>query len=429
MQTMRIEAGSASMRQSSVIPVVIEQHADELATLWTSRDGLRAAGHVALRHLARFDERIAAHQDGCVVAGHDGLRVLNAQLATVSSGRLFAAGVVAFDLNDRGTVTRCLALAEAVPDARRGMTSALGWVASDRLRGIVKDMLTAQSAVLRSLGLAACRLHVVEPGPALFAGLKDSSAEVRAEAFRGAGVLGQTDLTSSLAAVVDEDAACQFWSAWSAVLLGDRGRGLNTLTNVALTAGDNRRRAFLLSCQAMSPAAAHAVLARLRVDPTQMRSLIEGAGVVGDPHYVPWLVTQMADDNLARLAGEAFTLITGADLALLDLERKPPENFRSGPNDDPDDSNVGMDADDGLPWPAQARVRAWWDANGNRFHPGVRYFMGAPLTREHCVDVLKNGGQRQRLLAAHYLCLLEPGTALFNTSARALRQQVLLAQM
>jgi intergrase/recombinase len=55
--------------------------------------------------------------------------------------------------------------------------------------------------------------------------------------------------------------------------------------------------------------------------------------------------------------------------------------------------------------------------------------MGAPVTRERCVEVLKTGHQRQRILAAHYLSLLEPGTPLFNTSAPALRQQRRLAKM
>jgi hypothetical protein len=64
-----------------------------------------------------------------------------------------------------------------------------------------------------------------------------------------------------------------------------------------------------------------------------------------------------------------------------------------------------------------------------KFQIGIRYFMGAPVTREHCIDVLKNGYQRQRILAAHYLCLLDPGTPLFNTSAPAWRQQRLLAKM
>ena len=117
------------------------------------------------------------------------------------------------------------------------------------------------------------------------------------------------------------------------------------------------------------------------------------------------------------------------DLALIDLECKPPENFESGPNDDPDDPNVDMDPDDGLPWPDRKKIEKWWAANGTRFPKGTRYFMGAPVTRAHCIDVLKNGYQRQRILAAHYLCLLEPGTPLFNTSAPAWRQQRLLAKM
>jgi uncharacterized protein (TIGR02270 family) len=88
-----------------------------------------------------------------------------------------------------------------------------------------------------------------------------------------------------------------------------------------------------------------------------------------------------------------------------------------------------MDQDDDLPWPDPELIRPWWEKNGSHFQSGTRYFMGKSVTREHCIDVLKNGYQRQRILAAHYLCLLEPGTPLFNTSAPAWRQQRLLATM
>jgi uncharacterized protein (TIGR02270 family) len=113
----------------------------------------------------------------------------------------------------------------------------------------------------------------------------------------------------------------------------------------------------------------------------------------------------------------------------VDLERMPPENFESGPIDDPDDPNVDMGPDDGLPWPDADRIKDWWAKNSSRFQLGTRYFMGQPVTREHCIEVLKNGYQRQRILAAHYLCLIDPGTPLFNTSAPAWRQQKLLASM
>ncbi len=136
----------------------------------------------------------------------------------------------------------------------------------------------------------------------------------------------------------------------------------------------------------------------------------------------------MRDAKLARLAGEAFGTITGLGLVALGLDRKPPENLESIPNDDPGDQSVDMDPDDGLPWPDPAKCAAWWDANKHRFQEGLRYFMGAPPTREHCVKVLRDGYQRQRIAAAQYLCLLNPGTPLFNTSAPAWRQQRWLAK-
>ena len=399
---------------------------EELTALWPVRDGLCEAAGIRLRDLARFDERIAAHEDGCALGGDDVLRVLTAQLAATSAGRIFGVAVVGFALNDRDTIARCVALAEANPEGRRGMTSALGWVEPVRLRGIVKSLLTAPSAIQRKLGLAACRLHGVDPGTALLAALKEPDTNVRAEALRNVGTLG---LASALPPVVDDAPDCQFWSTWSAVLLGDRSRALNTLTTVALSAGKHRRRAFLLMCQAISATSAHEALRLLAVDPAQIRWVIEGSGIVGDSVYVPWLIKHMTDAKTARLAGEAFSRITGVNFGQSGLEGKRQEEFESGPNDDPDDPNVDRDPDDGLPWPDVTNIEKWWEANGGRFPKGSRYFMGAPVTREHCIGVLKNGDQRQRILAAHYLCLLEPGTPLFNTSAPARRQQSLLAKM
>jgi uncharacterized protein (TIGR02270 family) len=130
----------------------------------------------------------------------------------------------------------------------------------------------------------------------------------------------------------------------------------------------------------------------------------------------------------ARVAGEGFTLVSGAELDAQQLWRARPEG-EFGPTDDPGDEDVSIDPDEGLMWPDPEKAAAWWDLNASRFHTGQRYFLGAPVTREHCIDVLKTGYQRQRVLAAHHLCLLEPGTPLFNTSAPAWRQQRLLERM
>jgi uncharacterized protein (TIGR02270 family) len=179
----------------------------------------------------------------------------------------------------------------------------------------------------------------------------------------------------------------------------------------------------------MSPAAAHQLLHQLSQNSHELRWLIEGSGIAGEPSYVPWLIGHMENDRVARLAGEAFSLITGADLVSLQLERLPPENVESGPTEDPEDTSTEMDPDDGLPWPDPGRVEAWWSGNRAALQSGTRYFAGAPVRPDHCLGVLRAGTQRERILAAHYRGLLAPGTALFNTSAPAWRQQRMLASL
>jgi hypothetical protein len=98
-----------------------------------------------------------------------------------------------------------------------------------------------------------------------------------------------------------------------------------------------------------------------------------------------------------------------------------------GPSDDPADDDVAMDPDDSLPWPDRARVERWWQQNADGMPLDRRSFMGSPPGREQGAQVLREGFQRQRLVAARLLCLLAPGTRLFPACAPAWRQQRLLA--
>jgi uncharacterized protein (TIGR02270 family) len=325
---------------------------------------------------------------------------------------------------------RELALAERMPAMHPGTTSAFGWVAPRALTGTVSALMNHEQPFRRWLGLAACGMHRVEPSLILLRGLEDADPQVRARAWRTAGELGKHHLVSRAAAAIgEEDPVCRFWAGWSAVLLGDRHNALGHLCELAAVPGSCRWQAFRLALQAMPLPAAHAWLRELARDPQERRRLVVGAGLAGDPAYIPWLMGRCSDPVLARAAGEAFCLITGVDLDRLELQTQPPEGFEAGPSDDPDDPNVDMDEDGGLPWPDAVKIQSWWHAHANRFQTGMRYFMGQPLNRDHCLRVLKGGFQRQRIAAAIYLSLLNPGTPLFECRAPARRQQRLLAEM
>jgi hypothetical protein len=117
--------------------------------------------------------------------------------------------------------------------------------------------------------------------------------------------------------------------------------------------------------------------------------VVEGIGVVGDPASVPWLIRKMEDPLLARPAGAALPLITGADLAYPNLDRAPPRSTMP----------AGLDEDDGLPRPQPAALQAWLLRVGAQYPAGARSFMGGVPDLKQCRDVLRLRRQ-QRWLAA-----------------------------
>lgn len=394
------------------------------------RSVLIAAPHVKLYHLRRLDDRITAHLDGLAVAGEFGSNLCEEALETPGVGEIFVATVRALEEKDPLRMDKLFALVGAVPEAQPGLISAFGWVSAPYLQGTAAALLSSKEPFKRLVGVAACAMHGADPGAALAQSLTDPDPQLRARALRTVGELGRRDLLAvCVDALKDEDAGARFWAAWSAVLLGDRTQAIQELESFVLLPNSFRSRALRLLLKVLDLPSAQRLLTTIAQVPANKRLLIQGAGIAGDAQYLPWLIAQMADDPFARLAGESFSMITGLDLAYLDLERKPPENFEAGPTENPEDENIEMDPDDSLPWPDQVRIQQWWAANGQRFQPGVRYFMGEPPSRAHCLQVLKEGYQRQRMAAAEYLCLLDPGTPLFNTRAPAWRQQRWLAEM
>jgi uncharacterized protein (TIGR02270 family) len=408
------------------IPVIIHQHVAEAGILHDIRSRLVHAPHVKLEHLARFDQRVAAHLDALAIAGPVATTACLAALETTSSGGLFAATVRIVEGSDEEVLGRLCAFAEAAVEIRSGLMSAFGWVSPAHLQGLVIRLLRSENEFKRLIGITACALHRVDAGIAAHVSQR-SRPESRARALRAVGELG---LSGSLPGTMDDDPRCRFWQIWSSVLLGARNSALEDLFGEWTKQSNDSDRALSLFLQASSVTDhVRQVLRKSMAEGMSRRTAIRSVSIVGDPSQLPWLIAHMSDERLARTAGEAFSLVTGADIGLLDLDRKPPEDFHSGPTDNPDDDNVDMDPDEGLPWPDVRKIEDWWMRNRDRFTPGQRYFMGAPVTKEHCIHVLKHGYQRQRILAAQYLCLLEPGTPLFNTSAPAWRQQRLLAQM
>jgi uncharacterized protein (TIGR02270 family) len=415
----------------SAVPIVIQQHHEVTVSLRHTRSVLVRAPHPRLNRLARLDERIAASLDGLSLAGGEGERLSRIGLEDPGAGAMFAATVLALESRNTAWLVQLLALAEAEPAARRGLVSAFGWVGAPTLRGITRSLLDSGEPMHRRVGMTACAMHGVDPGASLDEALASMQPEDVAHAPAVAAAIGRIDLLPACLRLLNGvPLEAAFPAARAALLLGDRGSSLQVLQGLSADAEHpSRAEAIDLWLRVVDPQQGHDLLRLLAKEPSMARLLMRAIAAAGDTQFVPWLIRQMHQLPLARKAGETFSMLTGLDLAALDLERKPPEGAEFGPSDDAADGDVALDEDDGLPWPDPQRIEAWWQSRGASFAGGTRHFMGEPVSAAHCLSVLRSGFQRQRAAAAQHLCLLNPGTPLFNVAAPAWRQQRLLTSM
>jgi uncharacterized protein (TIGR02270 family) len=409
---------------NSVIPHIIEQHAEEAAFLWLLRDRAVSAPHYSLKDLAKLDGRVEAHIDGLRIAGDYGWQVVQTNLAAKESGEVFAAGVLALEGNEIDRLNLLYDAVEECPETVRGLISAFGWVDPQHLRGKVNGLLMSQNPFRREVGIAACAIHRVDPGRFLEQSLSDDDLSLKARAARTAGELGRVDLKSVLLDWIGHpDAGVGFWSAWSAVLLGDRGKGLHSLRSRIVDGAEFSMPALNLVLRVLEPSQVKELLTVLATHDDRIREAVAGAGITGDPAYLPWLIKQMEVPKLAKVAGESFSFITGVDIAYHDLEGELPKDFGTGPTENPEDDNVAMDPDEDLPVPDPILIDRWWRQHQQDFQIHVRHLSGRPVNRASCQEVLKTGKQRQRRAAALELALVSPEAPLFETRAVGKKQQ------
>ena len=395
---------------------VLNQHAEGASFLWELRSRAVAAPHYSLTDLAKLDLRVEANLDGLRVAGQMGWDVCKEALSTGELGEVFAAAVLAFE---SGVPHRIQTVLATPPEFSGALASALGWLPFPPSEPHIQSLLASP---VRRIGIAASAIHRRDPGQPLLDAIASTDPLLRSRALRAAGELGLDRLFPELHAhLADPDDCCRFSAAWSATLLAEDAKSHLTLRAIAESKLPDSESALQLAIRRMV-----APIATAWRDKLAPRPAVIAAGAFGDPASVPWLLEQTKVPELARVAGEAFTMITGVDIAYQDLDQNKPEGFEAGPTENPQDEDVAMDPDEHLPWPDPHLIAKWWAQHGAAFGAGKRYLVGQPITVPWCRQVLREGRQRHRAAAALEIALSEPGQPLFNVAAPGFRQQQVL---
>ena len=403
---------------------VITQHAEDAAFLWILRDDAVTAPNYSLKELTDLDERVEANLDGLRVAGDVGWEVCKGELGNEEPGEVFMAGVIAFEGKEKERQQEVLELACSDPLLARALISALGWISFDNIAHIIENYTKSDNPTIRRIGIAVLAIHRKDSGSILSQALSDPDIRVKSRAIKAAGELGRYDLAPyTLYYLKEKNDECRFWASWAAARLGNRtGEVFEALKNIAESDNPYSERAAAIVSRCMSLRESKDWYQRLKSDPNYFRLAVITTGAIGIPDLADDIIRFMENNEVKKVAGEAFSMITGVDLEYEDLDGEEPEDLKKGPSEEPEDEEVELDPDEDLPWPEPELVMKWWSGNKTKFKSGVRYLAGKEISQHALMEVLLIGNQRQRAAAALELALLEQTHPLFEVRAPGKRQ-------
>ncbi|MDH5179168.1 MAG: TIGR02270 family protein [Gammaproteobacteria bacterium] len=398
-----------------------EQAVIESSFLWILRNMALTQPHYTVQDVRELESRIDSHLDVLMTSLELGWEACESALELEEPGEIFTATVIAFRSREMTSIQKAVEVGLSNEECTKGLISALGWLPEHLVNPWIERFLAGKDKRHKFLGIAACSVRRHDPGEMLTNILQrdDCKEDTRlySRSIRLIGELQRKDLIPFLnMAVTSDDENIKFWAVWSSILLGNK-KAVKFLEPFILTEGPHHLRALSLAFRVLPIEHARSLISKMSKNDKLNRSVIKAVGILGDPHAVNWLISRMKEKELAKLAGESFSMITGLDLEQAQLSIEPPDQEIAIPSDDPDDENILMDEDENLPWPDMNKIAMLWKQYGNNFSSAQRYFMGQPILAEFLKNRIMNGYQRQRHAAALELALLGMDSQLINTHA------------
>ncbi|MFO1203017.1 MAG: hypothetical protein U1E58_10335 [Tabrizicola sp.] len=368
--------------------------------------------------------RLGGHLDALAMGREVGVEFTMENLAVAAEfGEVFTAFQVLLHARPD------LALSAIAPpevllwDQVAALGSAAAWCVPEVMAARIRDWIGGQDPMAAWIALEVCGARRVDPKGHLKPLIQHRDPRVAARAMQLAAELGRADLADDLARLTETaDPTLRFWAAWSAALLGDRRSApaiLASLITPATPPSQARMVAELLPL-VLDDRAARAAIARLMSDRLTERWGVLATGALGASDTLDWLLRQMAEPVLSRIAGAAFCRITGARLSAESLE------LAEFP-DDPDDPVVAACPQESfieakLYWPDPEKLAHWLAPNRARFVPQTRYLLGvAAWTIQPPIEATATYQMDQRAVALE-LATRKPDTPLPNWRGSVLPQ-------
>lgn len=183
--------------RADVIPQVYVKHLEEFQFLWGQRQGALRSPDFTMRDVAQWDERIAAHLDGLLLAGEVAVPVLEDRLSGDDPQAVFAAAYVLLRLKTQSAADRVgKSLLKAEGEKIDGLAQALCHGPIDLIEDRLRGAAGAAPAPVAVAALEALTFHR-RPDPGidrLVEFLQNEDPQVRRTAWRVMALMSSSEM-------------------------------------------------------------------------------------------------------------------------------------------------------------------------------------------------------------------------------------------
>lgn len=397
---------------------IFDQYVDNASFLWVMRSLAVEQPHYTPRDIYDLEQRIQSQLDGLMTSIDLAWSICLDALEMNEPGEVFVSTVLAFRSHDIKKIQKVVEVGLSDERAKKGLVSALSWLPQDLISGWMDKFFSSKDFSHKRLAVEVCGARRDNPGELLNRILErddcKEDAALYARSLRLVGELRRQDLMPFLdAAITSDDTGVQFWSIWSSVLLGKRGI-VKLCHPYVIKPGPFQKYALNLAFRVLPVEIARTWISAMSKEPDQSQAVIRATGILGDPHAINWLITRMQDEATAKIAGEAFSLITGVDLQSSELVIE--SNIDDEQHRDEELTDNGEDSE--LPVPDPDKLKRFWMNNGRNFIAGKRYFLGRTISADYIKSQLNAMSQRQLMASSYELALIDSSMPLLNHKAK-----------
>jgi uncharacterized protein (TIGR02270 family) len=375
---MTAAAPPAPAARLTFLPDILEEHVAELGFLWRQRDTALRSPRYTMRELFRLEDRIEAHAHGIRAVGEQALPLLEARLAGDDPELVFGAAYGLLRLGTTASVSLVGAAFDKVGDGTLdAVRRALCFGSAQPLLGHLQYAAGGDPSPRTAIAIEAIAYHAdYRPDLDRFTALLTYDENVtQASAWRTAANLAlPLDAKLYAAGMRDDDPLVRRAALGAAAWTGVRG-----VLALARRAADDpvadSADAFALLA-ALATAADLPRIERIARTADLGPDRFDLVAAYGSPRLIPLLLDAMtdADPAAAAAAGNAFTAMTGHDVASTERATAAPK-----PGAPPDEFDAEF-LDDVL-LPDAARARALWERDQTALGHAVRLCRGIDVTQ------------------------------------------------